>query len=82
MVECDEAAVQLLISHQQFAEAVEPTVRDLDHPSSGLFVRVVYKLNSLLSTPLDVGNVAVLLDDAQRRCTRVTRTGVSAAEAS
>jgi hypothetical protein len=54
VVKGDKAALQFFISYQQLAETIEPTVRNLDHPSSGLFVRVVYELNSLLSAPLDV----------------------------
>ena len=50
-------------------------MRDLDHPSSGLFVRVIYKLNGLLSAPSDVRDVALLLNDAQSRRSSVPSVG-------
>ena len=36
VVECEEAALKFLVSHQQLAEAVEPAVADLNNPTSSL----------------------------------------------
>lgn len=64
MVQRQKAAFQLLISHQQFTETIEPTVRDLNDPPPGFFDGVAFQLSSFLSAPLHVGNVTVLFDDA------------------
>lgn len=73
MIECQETSIHLLIAHQQFAKAVEPTVRHLDNPPSSLLPRFVLEFFGFLAAPLDVGDIAVLLNDFQRRCTGITR---------
>src|SRR6218665_952263 len=40
VVECDEAAFELLVAHQQLAKAVEPAVAYLDNPASGFLLRI------------------------------------------
>ena len=49
VVERQEAAVKFLVSHQQFAKAVKPTVRDFDNPAFCFLLRV--RLSSLASYP-------------------------------
>lgn len=66
MVECDKAALQFLVPHQQFAESVEPTVANLNDPASGLLGRVTPLGISLGATPDDMGDVIVALNDLQR----------------
>lgn len=41
VVERDEAALELIVSHEQFAEAVEPAIADLDHPAPCLLGWIV-----------------------------------------
>jgi hypothetical protein len=77
VIQCHKTTLQLLIPHQQFSKAIEPAVRDFDHPSSGFLVWIVHKLNGLLPAPLDVRDVAMLLNDHQRGFTSVTRIGAS-----
>ncbi len=76
MVEGDEAAFELLISHEQLAEAVEPTVADLDHPASRLLGRVASFGIGLLAAINDMRDIAVRLDDLQ--CTPASIAGVGA----
>ena len=71
MVQRQEAAFQFLVAHQQFAETIEPAVGDLNHPSSGPLAGVAFQFGGFLPAPLYVRNVAVLLDDAQRRCSGI-----------
>lgn len=40
VVERKEAALKLLVAHQQFAETVEPTVAHLDHPAPRLLLGI------------------------------------------
>ena len=77
MVEGKKAAVKFFVSHQQFAEAVEPTVCHFDNPTPGLLLRVTLEFAGLLSWSFDMRYVAVLLDNFQGRCTGIT-TSVSA----
>lgn len=73
VVECDEASLKLLVSHQQFAEAVEPTVENLDHPAARLLGWVA-PLGIGLSAPTNhMGNVAVRLDDCDAKCGRAVQ---------
>lgn len=59
MVERQKAAVKLFISHQQFSESVEPTVRHFDDPALCLLLGVALEFVSLLSWPFDMRNVAM-----------------------
>ena len=65
MVEREEAALELLVSHQQLAKAVEPAVADLDHPAAGLLLRIASLGIDFLAAVDDVRDVAVPLDDVQ-----------------
>ena len=75
MVQRDEAAFELLVSHEQLAEAIEPAVANLDHPASGFLGRVAPLGVGLLAAVNDVRDVAVRLDDLQRGPTAVTGIG-------
>jgi hypothetical protein len=57
-VKCEEASVEFFVSHEQLAEAVEPTVADLYHTSARLLRWVELLCFSLLATTDDVGDVA------------------------
>ena len=76
VVERDEAALKFLVPHEQLAEAVEPTVADLDHPASGFLRRITPLGIGLFATINDVGNVAVRLDDLQ--CPLASVSGIGA----
>lgn len=75
MIERQEAAFELLVAHQELAEAVEPAMRNLDYPSSGPLVWVVANFSRLLASAFDMGNVSVGFDSLQCRCAGVTRIG-------
>ena len=75
MIERQEAAVKFLVSHQQFAKAVKPTVRDFDNTTFCLLLRVTLEFAGLLPTALDMSNVATHLNDRQRRCNGVAGIG-------
>ena len=76
MVEGDEAAMELLVSHEQLAKTVEPTVADLDHPTARFLRRIAPLGISLFATTDDMRDVAVRLDDLQ--CTPASIAGVGA----
>ncbi len=57
MVEAEEAAFELLVSHEQFAKASEPAMRDFHNPSPGSLRRIPALLIGFLSAPFDVRNV-------------------------
>jgi hypothetical protein len=73
VVERHEAALEFFVAHQQLAEAVEPTVADLDHPAPRLLLRVTPLEVGFLAPAHDVGDVAVLLDCAKVLCAAVSR---------
>lgn len=65
MIERNEAAFEFLVAHEQFAEAIEPTVADLDDPAPSLPGGIA-PLGIGLAAPVhDVRDVAMFLDDAQ-----------------
>lgn len=74
MVERDEASLQLLVSHQQLSESVEPAMADLDHPAPRLLGRVTPLGIGFCATTDDVRDVAMRLDDLQ--CTPTSISGV------
>lgn len=51
MVQRQEAAFQLLVAHQQFAETIEPTVGDLHRPSSCPLAGVAFQFGGFLTAP-------------------------------
>src|SRR2546428_8632984 len=75
MVERDEAALELLVAHEQLAESVEPAVAHLDHPSPGLLLRVTPLDVGLLAAVDDVRDVAMRLDEANVFGASVARVG-------
>ena len=76
MVEREEAALKLLVAHQQLAKAVEPTVADLHDPAPGFPAGMPLLSPDLLRATGHMRNVAVALDDLQRRL--ATISGVQA----
>ena len=74
-VEGKKAAIQLFVSHQQFAEAVEPTVRHLNDPAPGFLFGITFEFICLLSPSFDMVYEAVLFDDFQCRRSGVAGVG-------
>ena len=66
MVEREEAALKLLIAHQQLAKTIEPTMADLNNPTPGFLSGVLLLGLFLLGATGHMRNVAVALDDIQR----------------
>src|SRR5438477_3521860 len=75
MVERDEAALELLVAHEQLAEAVDPAMAHLDDPSPGLLLRVAPLDVGLFAAVADVRDVAMRLDDANVFGASVARVG-------
>ncbi len=74
VIERHEAALELLVSDEQLAEAVEPAMANLDHPAPSL-LRWVSSLGSgLLWATDDMKDVAVRFDDLQ--CPPVAIAGI------
>ena len=82
MVERDEAALKFLVSNEQFAESVEPAVADLDNPAPGLLRRISLLGLRLRAATHDVRDVAMRLDDLQRRSAPIARVGAQVLAAS
>lgn len=66
MVEREEAALKFLIAHQQLAKTVEPTMADLNNPTSGFLSGMPLLGLLLLRAAGYMRNVAVALNDLQR----------------
>ena len=62
VVEGHIGAVELFIADQKFAKAFKPAVCDLDNPALGSLARLTFELLRFLPSPLDVTNVAALLN--------------------
>ena len=75
VVECDEAALKLLVPHEQLAKAIEPAVADLDHPTPGLLGWITPLGISLRAATDYMGDVAMRLDDLKRSFAPVARIG-------
>lgn len=73
MIEGDEAAFEFLVSHEQLAEAIEPTVANLDDPAASLLFGIPPFGLSLFGTVHDVGDVPMRLDDFQCRLASIPR---------
>jgi len=67
MVEREEAALKLLIAHQQLAKTVEPTMADLNNPTSGFLSGMSLLGLLLLGATGHMRNIVVALNDIQRR---------------
>ena len=72
VVEREEAALKLLVAHQQLAKAVEPAMADLNNPSPGLLVGVPSLGTLFLRATDHMRNVTVVLDDLQRRLAAIS----------
>ena len=66
MVKCEEAARELFIAHQQLAKTVEPTMTDLDNPTSGFLSGMPLLGLVLLGATGHMRNIVVTLNDIQR----------------
>lgn len=75
MVECEEAALELLVAHEQFSETVEPAMANLNNPAPGLLLRGAPLDCCLRSATDDVRDVAVAFDGAQMLGTTVACVG-------
>ena len=82
VVEDDEAAFELLVSHQQLAKPIEPAMAYLDHPAPRLLGRISPFRIGLFSAINHVGNVAVRLDGLQGATPSVARIGTQVLAAS
>ena len=75
VIESNEAAIELLVSHEQFSEAIEPAVAYLDNPTPRLSRRVSFLGIQLLAPTHDMRDIAVRLDDFQCAAPRVSGVG-------
>lgn len=65
VVERNEAAFELLVSHKQLAKPIEPTVANLDHPAPRFLGWVALLGIGFIAPAHNMGDVAVRLDDQQ-----------------
>ena len=72
MVKRKEAALKLLVAHEQLAKAVEPTMADLHDPTTGFLAWMPLLGPFLLRAADYMRNVAVALDDLQRRLATIS----------
>ena len=72
MVEREETALKLLIAHQQLAKTVEPTMADLNNPTAGFLSGMPLLRLLLLGATGHMRNVAVALNDIQRRLASIS----------
>ncbi len=75
MVECEETALKLFVPHEQFAEAVEPAMANLDHPAPSLLLWGASFGIRLLTSVDDARNIAMAQDDFHRRLSSIARVG-------
>lgn len=71
MVEREETTVKFFIANQQFAEAIEPTMTDLHNPTAGFLSGMPLLGLLLLRAAGYMRNVAVTLNDLQRRLSAI-----------
>jgi len=62
VVQCHEAAFELLVAHEQLAEGIEPAMTNLDNPAPRLFPGLASFCDRFPAAIDDVRNVAVCLD--------------------
>ena len=72
MVEREEAALKFLIAHQQLAKTVEPTMADLNNPSSSFLSGMPLLGLLLLGATGHMRNVAMALNDFQYRLAAIS----------
>ena len=82
MVQGEEAAFELLISDEQFTEAVEPTVAYLDDPATRLLGGVTLLGVGLFAPIDDMSDVAVRFDDGQGAVASIAGVGAQVFAAS
>ena len=68
-------ATKLLVSHGQLAEAIDPTVAYLDHPTTRLLRRVASLGISVFAAADDMRDVAGRLDDLQGTAASIAGVG-------
>ena len=73
MIERQEAALKLLVPHEQLAKAVEPAVAHLDNPAPRLLLGVAPFVVRLLASIDHVRNVAMVQDDPHGRFASIAR---------
>lgn len=67
MVQGEEAALKFFVTHEQFTEAVEPAMTNLDDPSACLLGWAALLRVGLLAATHHVGDVAMRNDGGMRR---------------
>ncbi len=72
MVEREKTALKLLIAHQQLAKTVEPTMADLNNPTSGFLSGMPLLGLFLMGATGHMRNVAMALNDFQRRLAAIS----------
>lgn len=75
MVECDEAAFEFFIAHEQLAEAIEPAMADFDNPTPRRLAGLAPLGVGFLTAIDDVRDVAMAVDDARDFCAAVAGIG-------
>jgi hypothetical protein len=65
VVERHETPVELFVSHEKLAEAVEPAMADLNDPAARLLCGVAPLVSSFFAAADNMRDVAVRLDDLQ-----------------
>jgi len=75
VVQGEEAALELLVAHEELAEAIEPAMADLDDPATRLLAGLAPLGCCFLAAIDDVRDVAVRVDDAQRLGASVAGVG-------
>jgi len=72
MVEREDAALKFFIAHQQLAKPVEPAMADLNNPAPGLLFGMSLLCLLLLRAAGHMRNIAMTLDDLQRRLAAIS----------
>src|SRR5258708_3062811 len=72
VVEREEAALKLLVAHQELSKAVEPAMADLNDRGAGFLAGLPLLGPVLLGATEHMSNVAVALDDLQRRLATIS----------
>ena len=73
MIERNKAAIKLLVSDEELAKAVEPTVRHLDDPAPSFLFGITLEFAGFLPPSFDMRDVAMPLKDVQRRPAGIAR---------
>lgn len=73
MVERKETAFELLVSHEEFAEPIEPTMANLDNPAARLLLRITSLVVGLFAPINHMRDVAMLGNDLGSGLATVSR---------